>query len=492
MKSKKPKNKISSKKRYVLLILSVLLLIYIINFIFYTTKTLPEGTSIEGKIYHLSEEQIKFLYDLTYETPSGEKKFEQTIFDNFFKIIDESQRFIFIDAFLFNTDYSENVKFRNLTTDLKNKLIEKKKLSPEIKIYFTTDEINNFYGAYISEEILELKQAGIVVTITKMEEMRDSNPLYSAFWRAVLQPFGTSGKGWITHPLGNSEEKITLRSLFKLINAKANHRKLIVADKNNTLISLVTSANPHDASSKHSNVAFLIQGDIGKDIIDSEIKIAHFSGTSIENPDYSFMINNNLDKDIAVQFLSEGKIKSSILEEIKSTKSGDKISMAMFYLSERDIINSLLDASQRGVEINLILDSNKDAFAREKNGIPNRPVANELIERSGGKIKIRWYNTLGEQFHSKLIMIQKNEKTIIFLGSANLTKRNIGDFNIESEIKAVLPSGSLIALDIENYFNRIWGNLDGNYTLPFESYSDDSLSSSMQYHLQEFSGISTF
>ena len=34
-----------------------------------------------------------------------------------------------------------------------------------------------------------------------------------------------------------------------------------------------------------------------------------------------------------------------------------------------------------------ILDPNKDAFAREKSGVPNRPVAYELVKKSKGKIK---------------------------------------------------------------------------------------------------------
>ena len=61
----------------------------------------------------------------------------------------------------------------------------------------------------------------------------------------------------------------------------------------------------------------------------------------------------------------------------------------MFYLSNRDIVKSLLDASQRGVDVKLILDPNKDAFGMEKDGVPNRPVAHELVKKSKGKIQIR-------------------------------------------------------------------------------------------------------
>ena len=34
-----------------------------------------------------------------------------------------------------------------------------------------------------------------------------------------------------------------------------------------------------------------------------------------------------------------------------------------------------------------ILDPNRDAFGRQKDGVPNRPVANELVTASGEKIR---------------------------------------------------------------------------------------------------------
>ena len=50
----------------------------------------------------------------------------------------------------------------------------------------------------------------------------------------------------------------------------------------------------------------------------------------------------------------------------------------MFYLSERQIVKALITAKERGVNVRVLLDPNKDAFGREKNGIPNRQVASEL------------------------------------------------------------------------------------------------------------------
>jgi len=50
-------------------------------------------------------------------------------------------------------------------------------------------------------------------------------------------------------------------------------------------------------------------------------------------------------------------------------------------------IHKLVKASDRGVEINMILDTNDFFFAKAKFGIPNKPVAEELIKKSEGKIR---------------------------------------------------------------------------------------------------------
>lgn len=489
MKTKINKKKIKKVLRIILL---VFLFLYILTFVYHGfLKPLPQGISYEGSVYNVSEKDIDFLYDLTYLNNSANKQTQQEIFDKVFEIVDNSNNFIVLDFFLFNSDYSEQVKFKNLTDTLKDKLIEKKESNPDIKIIFITDEINNFYGSYTSDEIKELRNNGIEVVITDLTKLRDSNPTYSALWRVLFQWFGTSGDGWITHPLGNAEKKVTLRSYLKLLNTKANHRKVIVADSENGTISLVTSGNPHDASSRHSNIALLIKGDISKDIIETELAVAQFSGYKNTMIEYNPILNFN-SGDISVQVLTEGKIRDNLIDDINSLEKGDSIDLAMFYLSDRKIINPILAAAERDVEIRIILDPNKDAFAREKNGIPNRQVAYELIKKSNGKIKIRWYDTKGEQFHTKMIIIKKGDKIIVYIGSANYTKRNIGDLNLETDIKLTASKEKNISKEIESYFDMLWNNENDNYTIDFSQYEDPSKMKYLLYRFQEASGFSSF
>jgi phosphatidylserine/phosphatidylglycerophosphate/cardiolipin synthase-like enzyme len=447
-------------------------------------RSVPDGVS------YRSEEKdghIEFLYDLTYMKDNEYIK-EQKIFSEQLKLIDEAKDFILLDMFLFNDDYNRSTKvvYPKISKRLTEALINKKRQNPNVKILFITDEINNFYGVYESEYIKELKDNNIPVIITNMEKMRDSNPMYSGVWRTFIKWFGVGSKGMLPNPFRPDSSKVTLRGYLKLINFKANHRKVIISDKG----AIVSSMNPHDASGNHSNMAFKVTGPIIEDLIKSELNVLKISGfeedVSIEYKGDNIVSNGT------VTLITEGKIKDSLIKEIKDAKRGYEIKIAMFYLSERDVIEELINASRRGVDVKIVLDSNKDAFGVKKNGIPNRQVALELKDKSDNNIEIKWYDTHGEQFHTKLIIVKKEEETIVIGGSANLTRRNIGDYNLETDLMVRLKRDDRIEKSVLNYFNRIWSNEDGLYTVDYAEYEDESILRTMIYRLQEWSGFSTF
>jgi phosphatidylserine/phosphatidylglycerophosphate/cardiolipin synthase-like enzyme len=167
----------------------------------------------------------------------------------------------------------------------------------------------------------------------------------------------------------------------------------------------------------------------------------------------------------------------------------------MFYLSDRAVVEALLTASHRGVPVRLILDPNKDAFGHEKSGVPNRPVASELVAASDGAIRVRWYRTHGEQFHTKLVMIYGRDRVWLTLGSANLTKRNINDYNLEANVVVEMNRGSNMAAQVLQYFDTLWSNrapLGIEYTADFGVYADPSQVRYWQYRIMEATGLSTF
>ncbi len=480
--------------------ISMVIFIFLLNGCSYHVyKGMPEGTNYESEYYYHNEDEVDFLYDLTYSQIDSTKtdnnniaeiKSEQEIFDTIFTHIDSAKTYILIDMFLFNSYVgSSETAHRNISSELSEKLIIRKSES-DIKIDFITDPVNTVYGGAESAELNRMEEAGINIINTELKKLPDSNIIYSFFWRTFFQWFGNSKKGGILpHPFSSEEKNVTFRSYLTLLNFKANHRKVFVADHFDNWVTVITSANPHDGSSAHSNIGILIYGDFAEEIYKSETSVATFSKKELSS---SIDTEREVtDKPLKIKLLTERRIKDTLLDEISKATALDSIKMGMFYLSDRDVVKSLISATNRGVDIKIILDPNKDAFGRKKNGIPNRPVAYELVKKSKGKIQIKWYATRGEQFHSKIIFFESPTKaTTVIMGSANFTKRNIGNKNLEMNILLKADSKSAPIVEIHNYFEQIWN--EEKYTVPYETYANKSLWKRFVYRFTEFWGASTY
>jgi phosphatidylserine/phosphatidylglycerophosphate/cardiolipin synthase-like enzyme len=468
-------------------------------------KPLPVNISLEGETFPVAGGDVEFLYDVT-GMKEGQRVSQQVIFDRALKLIREAQDFVLVDVFLFNEYLAKDrTVHRKLCQELCSALLEKKQSRPDIHMVVITDPVNEAYGGPVPEHFKQLRSAGIPVILTDLRKLRDSNPVYSSFWRMFVQWFGTSARGPLPHPFAKEAGGVSLRSWLTLLNFKANHRKLVVADAPATsggrqMTCLVMSANPHDASSVHGNVGLLIRNGIWRDLLRGEQAILAFSGSPIALsswlPAYATRetrtTTNQQDHVPTVRVLTEAKIRKHLLQVIESVGTGDTIDMGMFYLSERSIIKALVDAAQRGAAIRLLLDPNRDAFGYQKNGIPNRPVAAELVQGGGGKITVRWYDTHGEQFHTKLVLVRREGNATLFAGSANLTRRNIGDFNLETDVVVTALRDFPAIQAAQEYFDRLWGNQHLVCSAPYETYGKSSSLRYWKYRFQEWSGISTF
>jgi phosphatidylserine/phosphatidylglycerophosphate/cardiolipin synthase-like enzyme len=464
-------------------------------------KPMPPGTQVSSPSFATASSDVAFLYDLTSTTASGQPLREQRIFDEVFSIIDEARSFVIADFFLLNDMMGAQAgKHRPLSRELADRLLARKAAQPELAILLITDPINDVYGGLPSPLFDELRAAGIDVINTDLNRLRDSNPGYSALWRMFLQWWDNSAEGgWVMNPFATpGSPPITLRSWLALANFKANHRKVIAADRaDGTLTALVTSANPHDGSSEHSNVALRFNGPLVQEVINSELAVARFSGWQgqIYSPPAGEPTVATSTDAVQLQFLTERAIRDHLLDAIDATRNGDSVSIATFYLSDRKIVDALLRSAGRGVKVRLILDPNRDAFGRQKDGVPNRPVANELVERSGQRIQVRWYRTHGEQFHTKLALVTRGDRLIASLGSANLTRRNIGNYNLEANVALQLHARSALGVELTGYFDRLWNN-DGppgtSFTAPFGAWRDDDIGRYWRYRLMEATGLSTF
>ncbi|ADC48707.1 putative cardiolipin synthase [Alkalihalophilus pseudofirmus OF4] len=467
----------SLKKRYGLIVILSILVIVTLYGIY---RPLPEGVSYESDSYYVNN--IDFLYDLTYQK-DGLIQMEHEIFTAIEEAVSEAEEFIVFDMFLYNDFYDPELDFPPLSQHMTDVLIEKKQAEPDIEMLVLSDEINTTYGSHKSQHFEQLRDAGIDVVVVDVTQLRDSNPLYSGIWRTFIQWFGQSGSGWLPNAFSPEAPDVTLRSYLKLFNVKANHRKVVATEKT----AIISSANPHDASAYHSNIAIQVDGPIIDELVYTENAASEFS----DGPTIDVEARPAEEGEAEVRVITEGRIYERTLELIEEAESGDELWFAMFYLSDRDVINSLIDASNRGVQVRLVLDPNKDAFGQEKVGLPNRPVAAELLEE--GQIEVRWYDTIGEQFHPKLMARITEDQTTVIGGSANFTSRNLRDYNLETNLWVKAPNEQEFSQDITSYFERVWNNEQGHYTVPYEEYEDNTTwLTRFLYRMQKITGLTTY
>jgi HKD family nuclease len=482
-----------------------------------TNKSLPPGVHVDSPWHPIPN--ATFIADITSADAYGRQNASQGIFDGVLGVIHSARKFIVLDYFLFNSQLGRSPgagpAFRQVSGELRDALIERRRELPKLQVLLITDPINEVYGGITSRDLRLLRAAGVEVEVTNLDALRDSNFLYSSLWRLGIKWWSGSNAppgarqgdseadasgGWLPNPLDESAAPISFGAWARLLNFKANHRKLIIADDGREgLLAIVGSANVHDASSAHSNVALKVTGPAIRPLLESELQIARFSGwngqlkavTSEADPPAPPAQTG----DGRMKVLTEGGIRTELLERLDTAGRGDNIDIAMFYVSDRGVIESLLAATHRGVNVRLILDPNKDAFGHAKSGIPNQPVASELVAASDGAIHVRWYRTHGEQFHTKLVMVYGPKLFWLTLGSANLTRRNLADYNLEANLAIELPRRSQMAQQTVDYFETLWSNrasLGIEYTADFGYYADPSQLHYWLYRVMEGTGVSTF
>ena len=449
-------------------------------------RTIPDGLCFAGGVHDAT--RVDFLVDKTWVDADGDRHSDQEIFDTVFDMIRRARKLVLLDMFLYNDFQGKKCETtRLLSGEMTDTLLRKKRTHPDISIVVITDPINTLYGSLVSLDFVRLRDAGICVVITNLTQLRDSNPIYSLLWRLLIRPFGNSGSGFLPNPF-DPRGKATIRSYLAMLNFKANHRKLLIADDGEELSGLVTSANPHDASSAHANVAIRFTGPAVEDLLATENAALRLSG---KNP-LSFAVAARAQSPgVSVQVLTERAIKTAALRLIENAKTSERLDLATFYLSDRDVIDALIRARQRDVPVRVLLDPNIDAFGHNKYGIPNRPVAAEL---RWADVDVRWSHTHGEQCHVKALLgVDNPGEASLLLGSANLTRRNLENFNLETNVLVRASCSSDVIRDALRHFDLLWSNSSEQiFTVPYAHYQDESPVKKGLYRFMEATGLCTF
>lgn len=455
----------SKRRKIIYATAGVLAIMYLIVIMWHTYKPLPEGISYEGELRNL--ENVEMLYDLSYaqDKEGTQTEYHLEIFDEIFTMIDEAEEFIVMDLFLFDNYNDQKIDYPAISELLTDHLLKKKEENPDMPIYFISDPLNIGYGSYENQFFDSMDNAGIEIIITDLDKLRDSMPLYSGFYRVIFQWFDTGGRGWVPNSMSSDAPDLSIASYLTMLNIKANHRKVVITEKE----AIISSANPHNASGLHGNMAFKVSGEIINDLLEAEEAVSKFSG----GPEFPRIDATEAIGEYQAQYLTEKKILDALLADIAKAEEGDDIRLGMFYVAQAEVVDALEDAANRGVDVRMILDPNENAFGREKTGLPNRPVVNEILGNSDNNVQVRWYNAIVGQYHTKTMMIKTAEETYIYGGSANYTERTLDNYNLESDIRIIAPNDSDLTGKVDGYFNMLWDNEDALYTLDVEEYQDD-------------------
>ncbi|HNX35749.1 MAG TPA: phospholipase D-like domain-containing protein [Kiritimatiellia bacterium] len=460
---------------------------------YHAVKPLPAGLSYRSELLPATE--VRFLCDQTCLDDSGVRVIDQQIFDEVFAMIAQAERLVVVDMFLFNEFLGAGpAPHRRLCEELTAALVARKRAVPGLHAVLITDPVNTVYGGMESSHLKRLQEAGVEVVVTRLDRLRDSNTTWSSMWRLFFKPWGNrSGGGWVANPFDGGE--VTLRSWLALLNFKANHRKVVVADAGGELRALVTSANPHDGSSAHSNVGLVFSGPAVRPALETEQAVLAFSGgRTIASNDVPMTVagpNPSSAGSLRVQIVTEEAIADAAEAMIGAAGESDALDLVMFYLADRPIIDALTAAARRGVTMRVVLDPNKDAFGREKSGMPNRQVARELVAAG---VPLRWAVTRGEQMHAKMLLVKRADGTAdLLLGSANFTRRNVRDYNLETDVRVAGRVSAPALADAAAHVERIWTNSGGRvFTADYGVFRDDSLWRVFRYRFQEATGICTW
>ncbi|HSY09135.1 MAG TPA: phospholipase D-like domain-containing protein [Steroidobacteraceae bacterium] len=442
-------------------------------------KTLPPGARMATGWYSVPAAQVGFLADTTAADAYGRPVVSQAIFDQMLALVHGARSFIVLDYYLFNDDPptapDAATPTRALSKELRDALLARRRADPELKILFVTDPINTGPGGVPSNDFAMLRAAGVDLVVTDRRRLRDASFLIAHLWRLTI------GR-WRGH--GRLES--------------ANHRRTLIADDGHGgLVGIIGSADPRDSSSPYSNVAVKVIGPVLAPLLASELAIARFSGwRGALGPAPSPPPQEPAPLEARTANLSiatESAVRAGLLERIRATVKGDAIDIAMYHIADRAVIESLLAANSRGVRVRLVLDPSKNTAGEAS--IPNGPVASELVTASDGAIHVRWYRTHGEEFHTKLVMIRGAARFWATLGSADLTRRNLADYDLNANVAVETVRGAPLALQMSDYFDTLWSNRASGgveYSADFGVYAEPSQARYWLYRLMDWTGLASF
>jgi hypothetical protein len=430
----------SRAARVIRLLMLMLLLAWLALMFWNSAKPLPPGTHIASQTFRLSEADVDLAYELAPRPAAAGREMSA---------IDHAEQLIVVDR-------------SPVTAELMQHLLSRKRLRPNLKIVLVTDPANEAFGGTASQIVVSLEEAGIIVARVRLDRLRDSDPLYSGLWRLLL--------GWWSDPFDETPGQAGLTAWARMQNFKADRRQLVIADDGYGGWTAVIA--PAGAAA-----GLTLRGSLAAAMITGELKIAAWSADDDRLPGGPPLESRGVGS-IDARFLTEGAIETALLDAVAAAVSGDRISIAVENLSDRRLITALLRAAGRGARLQVLL---------ARNPMPNPAVAGELLRDGGGRIEVRWYSVEPGVWSPKLLLVQHRNDLWVNFGSANFTRRNLGDLDLEAGVELRMPARAAPARTAGEYFAKLWSGASLHPEL-----ADKSPSAYWRYRIAEAAGLSNF
>jgi hypothetical protein len=468
--------------------------------VYYATRVLPSGMRLDSAPQIIAAGNVSFLDDITGADGYGHGFSSHTIFDAMLGIIGEARSLVVLDCHLCSDLYRNApdtvATLTPMGAQLTEALLARKAAVPQLQVLVIVDPINGLYGAAPVAQFVALRAAGIQVVTADLARLRDRNVLYSSPWRLTFKWWSdpATGGGWLPNPYSDSGPPLTVRAWAQLANFKASNRRTLIADDGHgALLALAGSAEPAMATSIDTVTALQVGGAAVAPLLRSELQLAGsfgWHGSLAAPPAIPAAPVPDAAQALKFQWLGEGAIRDALLSHIGATGSGDTIDIATESLSERATIGALLAASRRGVSVRLILDPRRSASLWTS---ANQLVGSELIAASDGRIHVAWYRTHSERFRAALVLIHGGGPCWMLSGSASLTRRDLGDYDLALDAALAGPADAAPLLSAQQFFDTLWNDRGPpgiEYTADADTWADPSQLRYWAYRLMELLGIS--
>ena len=420
---------------------ALLLLLAWLSLVFWNSaKPLPPGTHIVSETSRLSEADVQFLFERS--------RAPDTLAPDL-STIDHAEQLIVLDRSPVGAEAAQH-------------LLARRRLRPNLKIVLVTDPGSEMLGGTPPRTLASLEQAGMIVARVRLDRLRDSNPLYTGLWRLVF--------GWWSDPFDETPGEISVAAWSRSQNFKADQRQILIADDGSGgWTAVVAAAGAH--------TALVLRGALARAMVSSELQVAAWSTDDDRLPS-ALPVGGRGVGSIDARFLTEGAIETALLDAMAAAGSGDEIRMAVETLSDRPFVLAAVRAAARGAHIQMLL---------APTAMPNRIVAHELRRDGSGRIDLRWSSLDAGPAHPKLLLVQHRSDVWMNWGSANFTRRNLADLNLESAVELRMPARSAPARAAAEYFVKSWETAAAD-----PSYADEPITAYWRYRFAEATGLSSF